>query len=377
MGKIICEICGTTYPDTAGSCPICGYSQDLGLGNLAEDDILNDTPAQEEIGSFAAVPARKKAIFDYNEVNAEEEAEEEEAPFNEEEEAPRSNTGLVILLVVIIMLLLAATGFVFFRYYLPGMLRQESQPTETTAAAATETQPTETTQPVIPCESLVLTGGLDTLTMEGGNWLLHVVVAPADTTDTLRFVSEDESVVTVDENGKLTAVGEGETYVNILCGEQKIQCHIVVDFSQATEATEQETIPPLTHAEETEPEETKEETKPEEPQEETKPEETKPEETKATEPTKETEPEETKKEPQGQLKDVELKLKKTDITLGVGYSYTIPLDCELDYSEIEWSVEEPFIAKVENGKVTALMKGITDVVAKYGDQVVECRIRCS
>ena len=24
MSKIICEICGTTYPDTAECCPICG-----------------------------------------------------------------------------------------------------------------------------------------------------------------------------------------------------------------------------------------------------------------------------------------------------------------------------------------------------------------
>jgi hypothetical protein len=251
------------------------------------------------------------------------------------------------------------------------MLQDETLPTQTVATVATEPAPVETTEPVIPCENLVLTGGLDTLTMEGGNWLLHVVVSPADTTDSLRFVSEDESVVTVDENGKLTAVGEGETYVNILCGDQKLQCHIVVDYTQTKPTEEQETIPPMTHAQETEPEETQ-------PQQ-TEPEETKAEEsTKPTESSKETQPQETQpKENQGQLKNVKLKLKKTDITLGVGYSYTIPLDCDLDYDEIEWSVEEPFIAKVENGKVTALMKGITDVVAKYGDQVVECRIRCS
>ena len=25
MSKIICEICGTVYPDNATQCPICGY----------------------------------------------------------------------------------------------------------------------------------------------------------------------------------------------------------------------------------------------------------------------------------------------------------------------------------------------------------------
>ena len=28
MSKIICEICGTTYPETASHCPICGCSKD-------------------------------------------------------------------------------------------------------------------------------------------------------------------------------------------------------------------------------------------------------------------------------------------------------------------------------------------------------------
>ena len=32
MSKIICEICGTSYPDTAECCPICGYPQDISAG---------------------------------------------------------------------------------------------------------------------------------------------------------------------------------------------------------------------------------------------------------------------------------------------------------------------------------------------------------
>lgn len=368
MGKIICEICGTTYPETAESCPICGYSRDMNLGELIDEDIQQAAAASLEKDMPPAVPVKKsKEIFDFDEVNAGEEEEEEDASFDDEEEdedeEPRkSNTLLVIFLVIVIMLLLAATGFVFFRYFLPNM----SEPTPTIAQTAgtlptEETETPTTTELVIPCENLVLTGGLDTLTMEGGHWLLHVVVSPEDTTDKLEFVSEDESVVTVDETGKLTAVGEGETYVNILCGDQKLQCHIVVDYSLATEGTtEPETIPPVTNPEE--------ETEPQETEAATEPEETKPE---------ETEPEETTKETQGPLKDVKLKLKKTDITLGVGLSYTIPLDCDLDYDEIEWYVEEPFICTVENGTVTVLRTGTTDVVAKYGDQVVECRIRCT
>ena len=36
MGKIICEICGTTYQETADCCPICGCARG------AAEDLLNE-----------------------------------------------------------------------------------------------------------------------------------------------------------------------------------------------------------------------------------------------------------------------------------------------------------------------------------------------
>lgn len=45
MSKVICEICGTTYQDTAECCPICGCPRDMS-GNVTEDDlIMNQMPA--------------------------------------------------------------------------------------------------------------------------------------------------------------------------------------------------------------------------------------------------------------------------------------------------------------------------------------------
>lgn len=346
MNKVICDICGTTYQETSEKCPICGCARDLGLEEMIDEDILLDDPVnQEKGGLFAAGRRKSKQIFDFDEVNEEDEDDLQEDQ-EEEYEEPRSNVFLVVILVALITLLLAATGYIFLGYLLPNITKPEIKNPETMATRPAATVEATTTVPVIPCEGLVLTGGLDTLTMEGGHWLLHVRVTPSDTTDALIFASEDESVVIVDENGKLTATGEGETYVNIFCGQKKIRCHVVVDYSQATEATATlETIPPMTNTEqETEP--VTEEA--------------------ATQPQETTAP----------LKDVVLKLKRTDISLGVGYSYTIPLDCDLSYEEIQWSVEEPYVAKVENGTVKALHSGITDVVARYGDQVVECRIRC-
>mgnify|MGYP003306756043 CR=1 FL=1 len=39
MNKVICDICGTSYPDTADQCPICGYSRDLNGDNILEETV--------------------------------------------------------------------------------------------------------------------------------------------------------------------------------------------------------------------------------------------------------------------------------------------------------------------------------------------------
>jgi rubrerythrin len=38
MSKVICDICGTTYPETADNCPICGYAQFQDV-ELTEEDL--------------------------------------------------------------------------------------------------------------------------------------------------------------------------------------------------------------------------------------------------------------------------------------------------------------------------------------------------
>ena len=64
--------------------------------------------------------------------------------------------------------------------------------------------------------------------------------------------------------------------------------------------------------------------------------------------------------------------------LGVYYQFTLELDCGLEQNQVEWSSEHPHIATVdENGVVTAVKSGTTAIIAKYGDQQVQCIVRCS
>ncbi len=338
MSKIICDICGTSYQDTAECCPICGCARG------AASDLLADEILAEETMELTGSVSKKKQIFDYDEVNTlldeyDSENDEEEASFEDEEdeEEPRHNTFVVILLTVLIAALLLAAGFIFVKYFLPNMGADEETVPETTVAQVQDT--TEATELRIACETLILNSSAKAeLTEVGFSHLINVMPSPKDTTDKLTFVSADQSVATVSEDGKITAVGEGETIVTISCGEVQMFVNVVCKFAPETEPTTEATV----------------------------------EETGADETTAETEGDKVADS------NVTLKLKKSDISLGVYYQFRLELDCDLNPTDVEWSSEHPHIATVdEEGVITAVKSGTTAIIAKYGSQQVQCIVRCS
>ena len=50
---------------------------------------------------------------------------------------------------------------------------------------------------------------------------------------------------------------------------------------------------------------------------------------------------------------------------------------DLKPEEVTWFTNNPNVALIRNGVVTALGPGTTKVFAKYGDQQVECIVRCN
>lgn len=79
---------------------------------------------------------------------------------------------------------------------------------------------------VNPCTGITLDKG--TLTIARGETAtLTATVEPADTTDTIVWSSENDSIATV-ENGVVTAVGLGETTVTAACGDKTASCKVTV-----------------------------------------------------------------------------------------------------------------------------------------------------
>ncbi len=337
MNKIICDICGSSYPDTAERCPICGSSREYALSAEAQE------PQEPE-----QVPAESKKRSLFPEVLSEEfydyeEDDEEEPPLADEPEPPaasarrRTNWFAVVLLSLVILALLGATGFLFFRFYVPHVIIG-TEPAETTAEATLPPETEVTTDPTVPCKSIVLTAGVPELTRIGQYWLLHTIVLPENTTDPLIYISADENVVTVTEEGRLCAVGEGETTVIISCGNEEILCQVIVKIPEVVDKT----------AEDAEPSE-------EEPQ--------------------QISSEETQVEESSSGEFV-LKLKQSDLSfLKKGATYQLELDCDVDPKDVEWFTMDPKVALCHDGLVTIIGAGTTRIGARYNGQEVFCVIR--
>lgn len=364
MSKIVCDICGTTYDDSTGPCPVCGWNPGATLDPSSEniDDIMSDDYQLDEEEPDAA-PQKGKAVFDYDAVNTGRRrprpAAPQPAPVQEEEEEEEtgSNKFLVFVLVVLILALLAVSGYIAYtKLWKPSQIGSDNnkpqgdaitaEPVDVTTeptfviggeeATVEPTVPTIATEPTIPCTDLSLVASMDTLTFKGQNWRLLVKYAPEDTTDKVTYTSGNENVVTIDEFGRVTAVGEGETVIVIACGDKRIETPAVVSF--ATSETEAPTEAPATGTSGT---------------------------TTGTG---------TVATPSSGV----LKLKKSDITLiKRGLYVTLELENGIAAESVKWSTSDSSVATVYNGNVTAIGKGICTIRAEYNGQVAECVVRCN
>ena len=247
MSKIICDVCGTRYPETAEQCPICGHIRET-AGKTAEDVLIMDdarteTRTRVRGGRFSksnvkkrtegtlqyeAAPVRSKAARMAEDVHP---SEQEEDVFAEDDQRRKANRLLNVLLVIVILSLLAVTAYILVTHFLPAVSRPDEiiPPTEETIME-TEPEPTVTEEPTFPCEELVLEETEILLTEYQEKWLINVAVKPENTTDELTFTSSNELIATVDSEGCITALAEGTAVVTISCGDVQVEYNVICLF---------------------------------------------------------------------------------------------------------------------------------------------------
>lgn len=207
MSKIICDICGTSYADTATQCPICGCVRPAQPQPVPEDDAPNSGYTYVKGGRFSKSNVKKRIAVD-------------KKP-NGDKNGEKKGTG--IILIAIILVGIVALGAILwacgiFDIFAPG----EGTPS-TTPAATEPTQPLE-----VSCEGLSVTNKQYTLQLVGDSALIDCRKLPSNATDVITFVSENEEIATVDDKGKVTAVQNGTTNIIITCGNVTEKCEIVV-----------------------------------------------------------------------------------------------------------------------------------------------------
>lgn len=328
MSKIICDICGTAYPETAEQCPICGCARGEDPQIVAEDmpqAKAGETPRTPVKGgrfSKANVRKRNKAAYAASKAAG--------AAPQQEPEQDKSNRGLIITAVILLLAIVAMMAFIYIRYFMP---RDDKPVSDTNGSSQTTTVPDTTAAPdttpkEIPCEDLSLKTAIVELEAKNEAWLLEVNVSPQDTTDILVFETSDPSVVSVSDKGRVTAEGPGQAVITITCGDQVTKCRVVCNFQPDT-VPEDTTVP-----QETEPQET-------------------------------VDP------------DSVISLNREDFTLSKEGETWQLYNGTVGKNLVTWTSSDENVVTVDAGLVTAVGGGIATVTAEYGDQKVTCIVRCT
>lgn len=316
MNKVVCYVCGTSYPESASQCPICGYVQTA--ENAASSNSGENGYTYVKGGRFSKSNVKKRN-----------QASTKVAPVHGKDKQKRtsgsnskSNVWSVVLIIVLLLAIVSVAGYITLRFFLPNDFmfegldnltffaqkqeNEDSEPEMTSVPMPDETaEPTEISVS-LNCTGVSLSANIVQLTEAESTHQLVVTLEPADTLDPVSYISSDETVATVNSEGMITAVGNGTAIITVTCGSTSAQCTVNCDIPE----------------------------------------------------------------------EMILELNRKEITFNIeGQSWTL-YNGQIPMEDIVWTSEDNSIATIDNGKVTAVANGDTTVFAAYNDQTVSCVIHC-
>ncbi len=208
MSKIICDVCGTSFPEESSQCPVCGC---IPLADAQR--VADEVTTEEETAGYTQVRGGRYA---QNNVRKRERS-SASRPFSREDKPDKILliTAAILLLIIIIAVIVIAVEI-----FTP------DAPEPTTPS----TEPSSPSVSYIDCTGLTLNINSIAFEEAGATKTLIATATPADTDDIIVFRSENTAVATVSETGVITAVAEGATKIIITCGDVVRECMIICDF---------------------------------------------------------------------------------------------------------------------------------------------------
>lgn len=238
MSKIICDVCGTSYPENATQCPICGCVRSgdpiTVAGDTNEADIQPAaTYTYVKGGRFSKSNVKKrnsgKPVYNAEPIVAK----------DDKKPATKKGEGGLVAIVVVLLLAIAAVviyiALSVFGVEMPSFGADKPvAPIDTQNTNQSIVTTVDTTIPEIHCTKLEVSDSVVEFDKQNAAQLLNVKAYPEDQTDEIVFTSEDTKVATVDAKGKITAVGHGQTVITIQCGDQIVECSVVCNIPEET-----------------------------------------------------------------------------------------------------------------------------------------------
>lgn len=317
MSKIICDICGTSYPETAKQCPICGCVRPGDVQRVT-NEVKSDGKVSTGYTYVKGGRFSKSNVKKRNQIGGSASGTQKTVSHQNPTEAEtKSNRGLVITAIVLLLAIIGVVIYIAVRFF--GPISGPADGSSTT---------TNNQQNIVDlaCTDIVLDTDTVILEQVGEGRLLQAEPKPKNTTDTVSFRSENTAIATVSEAGKITAVGEGTTKIIITCGEITKECTVTCQFPEETssDTTEDTSVPDET----------------------TKPAET-------------------------------LRLNRKDITFSSKGEQWNLYSGSIAKNLITWSSDNESVVTFVDGLAVAVGGGTTTVHAEYEGQKVSCIIRCS
>lgn len=344
MNKVICDVCGTDYPEAEPRCPICDCVRTDG-GQTSAGNTEEGTYTYVRGGRFSKSNVKKrlkakqlqeedlmqKKVSALDEVENSDDSEDEQ--FDEEELEAVSNRGLIIVMILLLVAIIAVGSYLVVEVFKKPDDRDYTKST----TSSTTTKPTDDGDSDVvekPCTGVMAPEEAVSLTEVGQtlNLMDSIDVLPADTTDKVEFASGDETVATVDDKGVVTAVGAGQTMIYIRCGEVEVEMEIICAFETENPGEDEPgTDEPGTDDPGTD-------------------------------------------EP---VVVIKLKLRYSDVTLDGVFPSLQLYKGDINVADITWTSSKESVATVKDGLVTAVSLGSTKITAEYQGQTVTCMVHVS
>lgn len=227
MSKVICDICGTSFPESATQCPICGCVRPADAVSVQDEIPTTTGYTYVKGGRFSKANVRKR-----NQMAAQAAGGADHGGHQDQGSSGKRTVGLIIALTCAVLILACLVLFVVSQWSggLFGLFDSE----QSQAEPAT-----------VSCESIDISVTEFTLKNPGESAKIELTVKPYNTTDDIVFTSSDKSVATVSISGKIEYVGAGEADITVTCGEKSVVCHVICEEYEPVTVPPTETDPPL------------------------------------------------------------------------------------------------------------------------------------